>query len=66
MPRRHLATPPDVHACTRTPCAQVISFYQVFAAVPAGYAVNVPDEYEKLTAWLKFLNLDLLNVYPSG
>ena len=49
----------------KTKC--VVSFFQVFAAVPSGYAVNVPDEYSQLTNWLSVLtlDLDLLNVYPS-
>ena len=44
----------------------VISFFQVFTAVPTGYAAEVPEEYEKLTSWMHVFTLNILNLYPSG
>ena len=45
---------------------QLISFFQIFFAMPRQYSVTVPAEYERLTSWMKVFSLDLLDLYPAS
>ena len=45
---------------------QLISFCQIFFAIPGQYGVTVPTEYIDATAWMGIFSLDLLDIYPGA